>query len=828
MKIDTNLIENTIVILINKSAPEPDNTAALELSEHLEVITGRKIPISQTSDKSQINIKDKTQTTYLLVGKDAISQICSKKLITLEEDTIEISTMNPHTLAIRGGGPRGTLYAVYELLEYLGVRWFHPQETYIPKKKTVDFPSYIHNKPSFKYREANWYTAYSDEKFAARMRYNGSMANVPEKLGGHWGWEPYVHTFFTAIPPAKYSQQHPEYYSFRKGQGRVINNGQLCLSNPDVLNLLTNFALKKMEVPLVRIVDLSQMDHANPCECPECETIDKKTGAPSGSMLTMANIVAQRTSKIYPDKKISILAYTYTQKPPLNMKAHPNVIVRLCHMNGCETHALNNCKRNAVFLRHLKAWKKIADNVYVWDYNTNFQHILYFHPNFEAIRADFKIFADLGISGLFLQGYAGKGCAFNELHTYAMARCLWNSNRDYFVEARSFLAGYYGKNAAPHLWKMIQQLHKPHPDNPDGLHLHLYRHPHLGTFLKSQLDAAKKHLDKAFEAAKGNDTHIQRLKQIAMWMNFTRMASSRPIEKLETSLRIHNAGPHSMDCYEKVKSDIKRFKIDNICEFPRFMNNLQTAWAWSLQKRDLPLNILENNRIRIEISPELNGMICTLLDKKTGIDLLCKPNPDILGYPYVAGMIERFDLEEETLGFTEFDRWKLQSSEPETVTMTLSAGTGLYITKKITLLKSNTGIRIHSTISNRSNKTIPLRPHCFVMLRAGELHNIHFFKRTKDTTITALDNGMRTGATTEQWISLSGQNIPDKLWGFFNPNLKIGLTEKINSKADFCSSNGYLDTGHVLTETRLATVKLAPNTETVFEKIYKVIHNEKI
>jgi len=812
MQIARELAEGSVTVVVDASGPKPDKRAARDLASHLETIGGHPVPVRRTAPGDGVR---------LLVGDAAVAQVASQPSDSLKEDEVEVRKTGPRDLAIRGGGPRGTLYAVYELLEHLGVRWFHPEETYVPRTGSIDLPNAIRHRPAFEYREAHWRTAYCDKNFASRMRYNGSMAAVPATLGGHWAWDPYVHTFFSAVPPSKHARRHPEYYSFRKGQGRVVHGGQLCLSNPDVVDLLMEFALEKMADPMVRIVDLSQMDCANPCECPDCEKRDRRARSPSGSLLAMCNEVATHTSKLYPDKCIGTLAYTYTVKPPRGLKAHPNVIVRLCHMNGCETHPLGGCERNREFLDQLLGWREVADRVYVWDYNTNFQHLLYFHPNFDALRADLRIFRDVGVRGLFLQGFAGKGVALNELHIYAMARCLWDPRRDYFEEARAFLSGYYGEAAARHLWKMVQALQGR---GRKDFHLHVYRHPHEGTFRPGQLRTAHEHLARAREAIRGDDRPARRLEQVSLWMDFTRMATAKPITKRANAFRIHSAGEHAPACYESVRKGLKRFGIRRICEFPASMDRLSTAWAWSLRDRDLPLIILENDHTRVEISPELNGMVCSLLDKSSGIDLLCKPRPDILAYPYMGGTIEGIDLGTGSVGFREFGRWRLTEADAQRAAMRLRPGRGLLIERDMALLADASGLRFRSVITNCSDQPQAVSPHCFLLFQAGRLEDVYFFKRARDGSLADLENGMRAGADMEQWVNLSGNAVPDRLWGFYNPKLRIGLTEEVNRRPAFCGSNGYLDTGHVLMETQLRPRTLRPTAQTVFERTYRVLH----
>ncbi len=809
MRLDHLLAEGLLEIQIGEDAPAIDRLAAQELATYLEALSGHVVPVGECGTS--------LGAPRLLVGDAAVESPGAR----LAEDEIHLEAVN-NDYIIRGGGPRGTLYAVYELLEALGIRWFHPEESFIPRLAAIVLPREVRRRPSFEYREAHWYTAYSDTTFAARLRYNGSMAKVPPSHGGHWGWEPYVHSFFSAVPPATYAATHPEYYSYRRGQGRVIHGGQLCLSNPEVIDILTAFALKQMAKPLVRIVDLSQMDHANPCECPSCAATDQAAGSHAGSIIAMCNEVAARTSKVYPDKSIGTLAYTYTLKPPHGIQAHPNVIVRLCHMNGCDTHPLNGCERNRAFLDTLQAWHQVAKRLYVWDYVTNFQHALCFHPNFAALRTDIRLLRDAGVSGLFLQGFAEKGVAFEELHSYAMGRCLWDADRDYHAEVRDFLSGYYGDDAAPHLWEMIQLLQG---GNSPDFHLHLYRHPHQGTFQPAQLHGAQDCLDRAIAAAGENEKHRRRLDQVALWMDFTRMATSSPLALRGQSLHIQAADQDAPRRHHQVRQGLKRFGITKICEYPTSMNDLDTAWGWSLHTRDLPLTLLDNAYTHLALSPELNGSICCLRDKDTGIDILCKPDPEILHYPYIAGIVEGVDLPGGAAFLHEFDRWKLVDAGDTWATISIALDGKLSMERRLSLLPDSPGVQMSTVITNHAEEPLQVSPHVFLILRAGELADIHFFKRTAAGDYRPLQNGMRSGANQEQWVSLSGDDLPAGQWGFFNPILRIGLMEEVAGPIAFCGSNGHLDTGHVLAETLLRPTIIEPGGHIVSDRTFTILHD---
>ena len=55
----------------------------------------------------------------------------------------------------------------------------------------------------------------------------------------------FVHTFQTLVPPEKYFKDHPEYFSFLNVQR--IPDGQICLSNPDVLKIVISELKNRMQ-----------------------------------------------------------------------------------------------------------------------------------------------------------------------------------------------------------------------------------------------------------------------------------------------------------------------------------------------------------------------------------------------------------------------------------------------------------------------------------------------------------------------------------------------------------------------------------------------------
>jgi len=165
------------------------------------------------------------------------------------------------------------------LEEVLGCRWYTSFVSRIPKNKTICIDQLdIVSRPDFEYRESDYIDA-QDPDWAARNRMNGNSARLDATRGGkiaYWG----CHSFEYLVPIDTYYQEHPEYYSFT-GDARVGGQykGQLCLTNPDVLKIVTGTVLKWIAAyPEFKIISVSQNDNTNYCKCPNCAAVDAEEG----------------------------------------------------------------------------------------------------------------------------------------------------------------------------------------------------------------------------------------------------------------------------------------------------------------------------------------------------------------------------------------------------------------------------------------------------------------------------------------------------------------------------------------------------------------------
>jgi hypothetical protein len=428
-------------IVVAADASEPDRTAAAELGLFLHIVTGGDFPVTTEGAGGG---------TRLLVGAGAARWA---------QPPFEASSLAPEEIVVRtagddlilaGGGPRGTIYAVYTFLEdVVGCRWWTRTASHMPFRPNLSVERLdIRFKPPLEYREPFWYTAF-DPIWAARNKANGISAGGDDLHGGRQVYEGFVHTFYPLIPPEKYFEAHPDWFSEIKGV-RVSKDAQLCLTNEEMRReLVRNLRQRLRANPKATIASVSQNDCFNPCTCPRCRAVDEEEGGPSGTLLRFVNAVAADLKDEFPNVAFDTLAYQYTRKPPKHVRPRPNVIVRLCSIECGFARPLDD-PINKAFLDDLDGWSKIAGRLYIWDYTTDFAHYIQPQPNYGVLAPNIRLFVARNVRGVFEQGaFQSWGSEMAELRAWMLAKLLWNPALDAGRLRREFLRGYYGPAAGP-------------------------------------------------------------------------------------------------------------------------------------------------------------------------------------------------------------------------------------------------------------------------------------------------------------------------------------------------------------------------------------------
>lgn len=403
-----------------------DNRAAELLQDFVQRITNAHLPIITNGSPRKGDV---------LIGQGDTKG--------LTEDGFRLAT-DKGRLYISSGGDQGSIYGVVTLLEqYFGVSYYTAHTYSLEKRPTLNVPEMNHaENPAFRYRQSQSYAIGEDPIYKLWFRLKEPQDAF---VRGYW-----VHTFSRLVPDKEFGKSHPEYYSFINGNRRPGDASQLCLTNPEVLEIVSHRVDSIFKTnPNVKIISVSQNDgNDTNCTCPSCSELDKQEGSPSGSLIHFINKLAER----FPDKEFSTLAYQYTMHPPQYIKPLPNVNIMLCNIDCRREVPLTDNATGRDFMQAMEGWAKISNNIFVWDYGINFDNYLVPFPNFPILQKNIQLFKKNHATMHFSQIAGSRGGDFSEMRAYMVSKLMWNPELNTDSLMRSFMNGYYGA-AAPFIYQ---------------------------------------------------------------------------------------------------------------------------------------------------------------------------------------------------------------------------------------------------------------------------------------------------------------------------------------------------------------------------------------
>lgn len=486
-------------------------TFAFPVFSYAQTASGGYIALSDESDKRLVAAGE-TLEKYMeqITGKDfSVSTEGEGIKFTLGysseiPDNGYVIETGKNEVSVLGNGTRGVIHGVYAFLEkYCNCRWFTSTIYSIPENHNLVIPEgeKTEYKPFFEYTDTDWKSP-RDVEYSLANGLNGNpYRSIPDELGGTVEYiSAFCHTFGSQFcSKDTYFESNPEYFALHNG---IRQNEQLCLTNEDVYNLVLGEVmalLKEKHDPekSLQIISLTQADsgeNAKMCQCSGCKAIDDENGSHSGTMITFVNRIAKAVKEAgYDNVALDTFAYRYTRKAPSKVVPEDNVIVRLCTIECCFAHPLDDadCSENVSLMADLKEWSKICNRIYVWDYTTNYAHTLGIFPDFGVLQRNVQVFYENNVVGLYEEGnYYIDQCdgEFGELRAYLLSKLMQNPYVDYDACMNEFLEAYYGKGFADIRSFIDMTVEKAVPENG---HLKIYDP------METTLDFSKEDISKA-------------------------------------------------------------------------------------------------------------------------------------------------------------------------------------------------------------------------------------------------------------------------------------------------------------------------------------------
>lgn len=525
-------------IVLDRQASPSEKKAAEELQMYIKQISGAQLPI--TDDATS-----KGRRIFVGFGS-AVADITGAQKPEADDEGFTYRTVGKDLL-IYGGAQRGSMYGVFSFLEYeLGVKWLTPKCTVVPSMQKYALPRLDRSeKPALALRYDGHFAVEREPVWSAHNKENMKWNPTQNDYGNieaYWN----AHTMGQLLPSGEFFEKHPEYFSLR--DGKRIPNGQLCLSNPEVLEICkTRLADVMRKNPLFRIYSLSQNDNFSFCQCQKCTAIAEQYGGQSGLMVWFVNQVADAVRDEFPDKFVGTFAYQYTRQPPKGIVPRNNVVIRLCSIECCFAHPLTaGCPQNQAFMNDMKRWAEIAPHLFIWDYIVDYAQYISPWPNFQVLGPNIEAFRKNKAIGIYEEAqYQSNGAEFEEMKAWVTTKLLWNPllNTDSLVKV--FIDGYYGK-AAPMVmdyYRLCQSLVKP------DLHFGIYIRENHPIYSDEFVEKSFALLDNALQTAEDEETknRVERVRMQPLYLyckrNREKCKQDGNWEELVRLMRKYNARP---------------------------------------------------------------------------------------------------------------------------------------------------------------------------------------------------------------------------------------------------------------------------------------------
>ncbi len=445
-------------VICGRDADERVKKAVDTLTEMVKRAVGHRLPMAGEDEAAPYEIVVGVTDRDTEKVKEARASLKGEGYAIVAED---------NRLFLTGYDDRGVIYGIYSFLEdYLGVRFYESGYTVIHEAQLVEVlaGTCVTFTPWFEYRDVGWYDYNKNHDFAARNKMNGALGAATDIPGASIYAERFVHTF---------SPLNDE---------PILFDSQPCLSDETVYQRMLSNARKWLEEnPDSPIISISQNDSHKEtlgCQCEKCRAVDEAEGTPMGSVLKFVNRMAEDLEKDYPNVVVDTLAYRYTRKPPKTIRPRENVAIRLCPIDYCFGHALDDmdCKGNIEFKELIESWAKVCKRLYIWDYVTDFAHYISPFPNFEVLWENVQFFKRNNVVGLFEEGnFESVSGEFGALRGYLLAKLLWNpdmTKEEYHALMDEFLQDYYGEG-----WRYIREYIDRTSEKAAQNHLHIYDTP---------------------------------------------------------------------------------------------------------------------------------------------------------------------------------------------------------------------------------------------------------------------------------------------------------------------------------------------------------------
>ncbi len=239
-------------------------------------------------------------------------------------------------------------------------------------------------------------------------------------------------------------------YIYARQNGNVDIN-QFCFSSEELYRQLEehihdNFEEKGNTTHRFMIMP---NDNTIACDCELC----KDRGNTPGNATPAVSFLIKRLAQRFPNQIFFTSAYLTTKYPPKD-RWPDNTGIMISTIDLPKGVALENQKEIDPFLTTLANWRKATQNIYIWDYASNFDDYLTPIPVLYGLKKQLAFYKEHGVKGVFLNASGYDYTPFEDMKTYVAAALMMDCTlsvddlctkyfKRFYPKAGDVLSSYY-------------------------------------------------------------------------------------------------------------------------------------------------------------------------------------------------------------------------------------------------------------------------------------------------------------------------------------------------------------------------------------------------
>ena len=471
--------------------------SVVDLAHYLEKISGATVPIVTGPPKPG------EERITILIGELGAEKFGPPARHTTYKQGFRL-VVSPAAVGMIGESDLATSYAIYELLDRLGCRWFMPSEMgeVIPRMATIALPELDFSSAPATIERWIWQ---ADADYKRRNRLGGLHLRANHALGSYLKKEDL--------------EAHPDWRAVVDGKPESVFN-RVKWTRPEVAEAIAAKIIAHIDRTGAPSMSLSPEDgiRFDESEDPAFDAGDfdpvHNTVSITDRLMILANRVAERVTAKYPDTLFGMITYVQFTRAPVREKVHPNIVPVICHLTYPRNHLItDDSVPNYRSLREaIDGWGKAARMTGTYWLGWNTADMAAPYPQIAKWSVDLPYLFERGCKFFTPETTSNFETTMHGL--YLGMRLAWDTTLDPEQIVDEINTRFYGNAAAPMAayWEFVDGRWINVPDYAGATFGFLRRFPpetvkEMRTLLNAGLRAAKTPQEK-FRVQMANDSLI--------------------------------------------------------------------------------------------------------------------------------------------------------------------------------------------------------------------------------------------------------------------------------------------------------------------------------